>query len=295
MIALKVDIDTYEGMKKGLPALLDFFRAKGIKASFYVSFGPDESGKAVKRVFTKKGFLKKMFRTNAAKLYGFKTMLYGTLLPAPNVGTNFPELVKRIAADGHEAGVHAWSHVRWQDELDRLTSEEIDAELGNAVKAHREILKSSPAGFAAPAWKINEKGLAALLKCGFKYLSVGRGPEPAVPFIGRTRSAIPEIPTTLPTLDEILAWDGITPEFALSSLISLPGKGRLNVYTLHTEAEGAVYLPFFEKLIEGWQKRGFSFVRMDETAVQLNVLRLPEREYKQGALAGRAGDVAIIM
>lgn len=294
MIALKVDIDTYEGLKEGLPALLDYFKAENIKASFYVSFGPDESGKAVKRVFTKKGFLKKMFRTNAAKLYGFKTMLYGTLLPAPLIGKSFPDIIKRITAEGHEAGVHAWSHVRWQDELDNMSAAQIETELDNAVAAYRELFGEEPAGFAAPAWKINEPALAALGKHNFKYLSVGRGPEPAFPMLGDVTLTVPEIPTTLPTLDEILAWDGMTRDFALSSLAALPGRDRLNVYTLHTEAEGRVFLPFFKELVAAWRGRGFKFVRLDETAAALDHKTLPFRPYVQGELAGRAGKVAVI-
>ncbi|MDD4005223.1 MAG: polysaccharide deacetylase family protein [Elusimicrobiaceae bacterium] len=294
MIALKVDIDTREGLKNGLPALLDFFREQGIKASFYVSFGPDESGKAVRRIFTKKGFLKKMFRTNAARLYGFKTMLYGTVLPAPLVGAGFPELARRITAEGHEAGVHAWSHVRWQDGLDGLSPAEINQELDRAIKVYRDIYGADPAGFAAPAWKINVKALEALGKKGFKYLSIGRGPEPALPSLENVALAIPEIPTTLPTLDEILAWDGADRAFALSSLASLPGRDRLNVYTLHTEAEGSAYLPFFKELTAAWRGRGFSFVRLDETAAKLDLETLPSRPYTQGELAGRAGAVALV-
>ncbi len=293
MIVLKVDIDTYEGMKNGLPVLLNFFREQGIKASFYVSFGPDESGKAVKRVFTKKGFLKKMFRTNAAKLYGFKTMMYGTLLPAPLVGKSFPDLVKRITYEGHEAGIHAWSHVKWQDELDNISRAKIDSELDSAIAAYREILCADPAGFAAPAWKINETGLAALGEKGFKYLSIGRGPEPALPSLGKVSLNIPEIPTTMPTLDEILAWDGADRKFALESFAAMPGRERLNVYTLHTEAEGVVFLDFFKELVAAWRARGFTFVRMDEAAAKLDPAALPRRAFSQGELAGRAGLVAL--
>ena len=61
-LALKVDVDTYEGMRDGVPQLLGLLRSLKITASFFIPFGPDESGKAVFRVFKKKGFLKKMFR-----------------------------------------------------------------------------------------------------------------------------------------------------------------------------------------------------------------------------------------
>jgi len=76
-LALKVDCDTYEGTKNGIPNLLRLFDELGIRASFFFTLGPDTSGRAIARVFTQKGFLKKMFRSNAAALYGPRTMLYG--------------------------------------------------------------------------------------------------------------------------------------------------------------------------------------------------------------------------
>ena len=39
-IALKVDCDTYEGTKAGLPNLLRLFDRLGIRASFYFTLGP---------------------------------------------------------------------------------------------------------------------------------------------------------------------------------------------------------------------------------------------------------------
>src|SRR3989338_4219784 len=116
-LALKVDVDTYDGMRDGVPNFLRLFKTLKIRASFYIPFGPDASGRAVFRIFKKKGFLKKMFRTNALKLYGIKTMLRGTLLSSPMIGASFPDLVKQIEAEGHELGIHGYHHVEWQDRL----------------------------------------------------------------------------------------------------------------------------------------------------------------------------------
>ena len=37
----------------------------GVPASFFVAMGPDHSGRAIRRLFTHKGFLQKMLRTGA--------------------------------------------------------------------------------------------------------------------------------------------------------------------------------------------------------------------------------------
>jgi len=110
-VALKVDCDTYVGTREGVPRLLDLFAKKRIRATFFFSFGPDRSGVAVRRVFTRRGFLKKVLRSRAASLYGFPTILYGTLLPAPLIGERCAVEIRSAGEAGHETGVHAWDHV----------------------------------------------------------------------------------------------------------------------------------------------------------------------------------------
>src|SRR4029077_7380075 len=82
-------------------------------------FGPDNSGRALLHVF-RRGFLTKMIRTRAPQLYGVKTLLYGTLLPAPPVGEAFPQSLRAVEGAGHELGIHGWDHVGWQDRLSKL-------------------------------------------------------------------------------------------------------------------------------------------------------------------------------
>src|SRR5947208_2137867 len=110
-IAVKIDIDTRIGTVQGIPRLLEIFGESKVRASFYAVFGPDNSGKAIRRVFTRKGFVGKMARTNPLKIYGLKTLLYGTLLPAPLTGLGHPELIRTILSAGHELGLHAYDHV----------------------------------------------------------------------------------------------------------------------------------------------------------------------------------------
>jgi len=59
IVALKVDVDTYAGTRDGVSNLLADMTRFGVKATFYFSMGPDNSGKALRRIFTRKGFLKK--------------------------------------------------------------------------------------------------------------------------------------------------------------------------------------------------------------------------------------------
>src|SRR5664280_1384689 len=108
MLGLKIDVDTYWGMKNGVPSLLQILNEFNLKGTFFLSIGPDNSGRAALQLIKNPRFLKKMMRTNAPVLYGWKTAFYGTLLPAPMIALSFPEIVNDIITAGHEVQFHAW-------------------------------------------------------------------------------------------------------------------------------------------------------------------------------------------
>ena len=44
-----------------------------------------------------------------------KTLLYGTLLPGPDIGRRCADIMRAVRDDGFEVGIHCWDHIRWQD------------------------------------------------------------------------------------------------------------------------------------------------------------------------------------
>ena len=81
-LVIKVDVDTDRGTREGVPALVTVLQRRSVPATFLLSLGPDNTGKAIRRIF-RPGFLKKVSRTRVTKLYGWRTLFSGTLLPAP--------------------------------------------------------------------------------------------------------------------------------------------------------------------------------------------------------------------
>src|SRR6188472_2608226 len=84
-MTLKVDVDTLRGTREGVPRLARLLRNLGLPATFLFSLGPDHTGRAIRRVF-RRGFMSKVRRTSVASNYGIRTLLYGTLLPGPDIG-----------------------------------------------------------------------------------------------------------------------------------------------------------------------------------------------------------------
>ena len=293
-VALKVDVDTFRGTRDGVPALLDDLAAAGVRASFFLTLGPDNSGRAIFRVFTKPGFLRKMLRTNAAKMYGWKTALYGTLLPAPRIGRRCAAVLREIEKAGHEVGLHAWDHVLWQDRLHRLSRPAIDAQLRRGIQAFADIYGHPPRAFAGPAWYCTDDGFEALDACGFDYLSIARGPEPPYfPRIqGKALKTI-DIPTTVSTLDEDLGRDGITPDNYVDRLVARYRPGHDEVLTVHAETEGLAYRPLFQQLLARHNALGIATVPVRPLAEEAKATA-PTRDVHLGEIPGRSGRVVVV-
>ncbi|RII30956.1 MAG: 4-deoxy-4-formamido-L-arabinose-phosphoundecaprenol deformylase [Geobacter sp.] len=290
MIALKVDVDTFVGTRDGVPALLEDLERTGARATFYFSMGPDNSGKALRRIFTRKGFLKKQLRSGAPSAYGIKTMLYGTLLPAPMIANSLPDVLRTVDEGGHEVGIHCWDHVKWHDYLHRFSKEQTAMELGRAGACFAEILGHKATTTAAPGWTVSPNSLAIQDAMGLSYCSDSRGRHPFYPVMAGRRFKTLQIPTTLPTADEILGQNGINPgnihQYYLHNL-----NDGLNVLTIHAELEGRAIRSSFVRLLEGLADAGIVCVTMAEVARRS--VNAPACLLDMGEIPGRAGNVAI--
>jgi undecaprenyl phosphate-alpha-L-ara4FN deformylase len=289
-VALKIDVDTHQGLELGVPRLAAMLESEGVAASFYITMGPDNSGRAILRVFRNRGFLSKMFRTKAVSMYGARTILSGTILPSRPIALSFPGIIRDLRARGFEVGVHGYDHVRWQDHLDDIGEDGVRNELGDAFEAYRAILGESSKSFAAPGWRTNDAALIALDAMGLEYRSDTRGVAPyRCVVVGRTL-ATPEIPTTLPTLDEVMGQRDLRDDTAVREYyLGLCRPDALNVHTIHAETEGMGQLENFTALIRALKERGAKFVQLREVAWRLNGAELPACEVARTTLPGRAG------
>jgi hypothetical protein len=101
---------------------------------------------------------------------------------------------------------------------------------------------------------------------------------------------VPEIPTTLPTLDEILGTREVPDgRAAIAYYRSHLDEAGLNVHTIHAETEGMGELGTFAAIVDEWLDRGAAFVQLGEVAGRLIINALPVCEVIRKTLPGRAG------
>ncbi len=282
VLGFKIDVDTYLGMKRGVPRLLSVLKDFGFPATFYLSMGPDASGRAIVQLIKNPRFLRKMLRTNAGRLYGVKTALYGTLLPAPMIALSFPEFVQQIMAAGHEVEFHAWDHRRWQDDLYKQPSEWIEDWFEKGIVAYRSLVKKEPSSFGAPAWLIDDRVLEIAAKYSFSYLSCTRAKRP---FIHET-SGLMEIPSDLPCFEEIGVPQGVI------KILEILKDGGLHILPVHAEAEGGLWSRYFIELCEQIRSSDFQVLPLSRIRALLDSERIPVRKYRMELLPGRSSPCA---
>jgi undecaprenyl phosphate-alpha-L-ara4FN deformylase len=292
-IALKVDVDTWRGTREGLPALIDALKQARAGASFLFSLGPDHTGRAIFRVF-RPGFLSKVSRTSVVEHYGVQTLLYGTLLPGPDIGVRGAELMRRVRAEGFEVGVHCWDHVTWQDHVLRRDAKFAFEQMRLARQRFEQVFGFAPRTHGAAGWQFNAHAARAQNQLGFGLASDTRGVHPFVPVNESGEPIGPmQLPTTLPTLDELIGMGGITINNVHEHLLALTaGAVSDQVYTLHAELEGMKLRPVFERLLTGWQAQGHSLVSLETMADSIGSEHLPKHLIVQAEVAGRSGVLA---
>jgi len=289
-LALKIDVDTLRGTREGVPRLVELLRRHGAGATFLFSVGPDHTGRAIRRVF-RPGFVGKVQRTSVVQHYGMKTLLYGTLLPGPDIGQRAGSIMRNVRDEGFEVGVHSWDHTKWQDGVDAADAEWTGRQMLLACERFTEIFKEDPRAHGAAGWQMNLHALRMSQALGFDYCSDGRGTHPHLPVWNAELVRCPQFPTTLPTLDELIGTDGVTEANVADKLLAVtaaaPPHGH--VYTLHAELEGMLLAPIFEQLLTGWQAQGYAVTSLRRLYETVQALALPRHEVGTGTVPGRSG------
>jgi undecaprenyl phosphate-alpha-L-ara4FN deformylase len=291
-IALKIDVDTYRGTREGVPRLAAALERAGARATFLFSLGPDHTGRAIKRVF-RRGFLGKVRRTSVTQHYGIRTLLYGVLLPGPHIGRRCGAIMRQMAARGFEVGVHTHDHIKWQDGVARASEPWTRRQLALAREEFMRVFARPPVGHGAAGWQVNRYVPDLERELGFEWASDTRGVGPYVPSLGAREVAVPQLPTTLPTLDELIGREDLGGIDPVVHLLALTQEGGDQVFTLHAELEGGAFLEGFERLLGAWRARGFNLIDLGTYARSLELSRLPRCPIVSGTVAGRSGTLAV--
>jgi undecaprenyl phosphate-alpha-L-ara4FN deformylase len=293
-IALKVDVDTCRGTRQGVPRLIRILRARNAGATFLFSLGPDHTGRAITRMF-RAGFLGKVRRTSVLRHYGIKTLLCGTLLPAPDIGRECADVMLEARDNGFEVGIHAWDHVLWQDKVAMADEQWTLKQMELSRHRFEEIFGEPARIHGAAGWQMNPHAFVLTQRLGFKFSSDTRGSGPFIPIHQGAIVACPQLPTTLPTLDEMIGLDGVDARNVVDRLLEATARITPfgHVFTLHAELEGMKLAPLFEQLMDGWSDQGHALLSLGGYLDSIVFNELPLHEISIGEIRGRSGLLAL--
>ena len=278
----------------GVPRLVELLKRYEADATFLFSLGPDHTGRAIKRVF-RPGFMQKVSRTSVLEHYGILTLLYGTALPGPDIGRRCADIMRNVRDAGFEVGIHTWDHVKWQDYVAGENARWTEREMLLACTRFEEIFGERARVHGAAGWQMNRHAYRLTQQLGFDYCSDTRGKHPYIPVQNAEIIACPQLPTTLPTLDELIGVDGLTADSVADHVLHLSRVPPLtgHVYTLHAELEGMKLAPVFERLLAGWRTAGYALVSLRDYFASLEPKVLPRHVVTVAGIPGRSGTLAL--
>jgi peptidoglycan/xylan/chitin deacetylase (PgdA/CDA1 family) len=203
--------------------------------------------------------------------------------------------MRDIARRGFEVGVHTWDHVRWQDGVARAGEPWTRRELTLARDQFTEVFGRAPQVHGAAGWQMNRFVPALQQALGFRYASDTRGTGPFLPELDSGTGTVPQLPTTLPTFDELIGRPDLNGADPVDHLLATTDgrRGRDEVFTLHAELEGGAYLGAFERLLRAWRQRDVLLTDLASYAARVHREHLPRCRIVAGTVAGRAGELAV--
>ena len=282
-LALKIDVQTVRGARQGVPRIIELLQKHNAAASFFFCVGPDHSGRAVKR----------LLRDNLLKYYGIPSLLYGTLLPGSNIGKQCGDIMRKAQAAGYEIGLQAYDAAAWSNHAAQSDAIWSEKQMRLGYERFAEIFGEAPKIHAAADWQMSLHSYRLTQRMGFEYCSDTRGRCPFIPIYRGEIIACPQLPTTLPTLDEAIKSAGMKActEHILNFSSNPPATGHL--YTLRAEVEGIKLAPVFERLIQGWRAQGYELVATRELYASLETRKLPRHAVELGKWPGTSGVIML--
>jgi len=276
-LALRIEVATLRGTREAAPRLARLLKENGVGATFLFNLGPNRSGRA----------LASLPHVPKWKCYGPAALLSGTLLPAADIGARCADEMRAVRAEGFEAGILAWDRADWVRHAARANEPWTQAAMQRARSRYEEIFKTPALTHGAPGWQMNRYAYRHTQRLGFRHCSDTRGAGPFIPVVNGEIAACPQLPTTLPTLDELLA-GGLNPDEAVRRLLELSRKPPADghVHTLRAEVEGTMFEPVLRALLEGWRGLGLNLVSLRDYAAALDLAHLPRRVIVEQSVPG---------
>lgn len=293
-IGLRCDVDFEIGLTRGVPFLLDCLAQYGIKATFYVTMGPDGFRKHTHRLRSKsyRQRVRRMDPLGILRKFGPIYLARQFLGLAGDVGRSHPEVLRRIQDAGHELGVHGYDHFWWAENVLTAAQDKLRAEFQLALASFCSAAGRAPSAWASPNWRCSAASLALTDEQGFLYGADTRGAEPFFPVMESYVGSTPQLPISLPCLHEISDYLNTTDPKKVCAEFLTKVRPGYNVWCIHDYYEGILRRDVFELVLQKLVGSGWNLVPMISLAGNLDRKALPLVRILQASTRGGRGAVS---
>jgi peptidoglycan/xylan/chitin deacetylase (PgdA/CDA1 family) len=261
-VGLRISVATARGAARAVPRLVELLTRHGAAATFYFNLGPDRRHR---------------------------------FLPGREIGDRAADALAMAREAGFELGLYGWDPVRWPHRMRPGDAAWIESALGRACAAFERLVGEPPRTHAAPDWQTNRYALRLTQRLGFHYAADTRGRYPFMPVCEAEIALCPQLPTTLPTLDELVGGGDARVDTAHERVLeaTASGDGADHVFGLRAETGVAALAPAFEHLLDAWRARGCEVVALRTIFESLQPARLPRHVVTPGEIRTHSGTHAV--
>ncbi len=282
-VALRVEVGTLRGLREGVPNLLRLFDEYRLQASFFFPMGLDLSG------------LQPLQSWRGRRHLGLAAMGYGTFFPAPDLAKAARDAIHLAQQDAHDVGISCLSPLHWCRQLAHAEKDWVTQQLNQAFQCWEQQVGQPATVFASHGWQVHPSLLQAESVRNLRFASDVRGKHPFLPVLGDVTGTVVQIPTTLPTLAEIMKRPEVDAtnvhEYLYSESCHLLPAGH--VYTARAEHEGMEYIELMEKLMVMWKGQEGALRNLNNIYEELDLSILPRHQIGWGKVKGESGPMAM--
>lgn len=236
-LALRIVAASVRGARAHAPHLAELLTRRAAGATFYFNLGPHRLAR---------------------------------WLPGREVGGRAEAAMRRIRDAGFELGVYGWDPVRWTMRVAPGNEAWVEHGMRRACERFEALFDERPRTHAAPAWRMSRHAFRLTQRLGFHYCSDTRGRTPYIPMCEGELVACPQLPTTLPTIEDLAGdgagWDTVHDEILRRSADAPPAG---HVFTLDADQGAARLAPVLERLLDGWRILGYEICSLRTIAESL--------------------------
>ena len=216
-------------------------------------------------------------------------------LPAREIGRRAGVAMKRLRDTGFEVGLYGWDTARWVTRVGPGNDAWIEQAMRRACDRFEIIFGERPRTHAAPGWRTSRHALRLTQRLGFHYCSDTLGRTPYIPICEGELIACPQLPTTLATMEELLARDGLTPATVHHEILRLSADAPPAGHVFSVDADRGVsrLAPVLERLIDGWRILGYEICSLRTLAESLEPKALAHHVIERQTRPGRTANVTV--